>query len=68
MEPVLRREEKSVGQHLSAIFWIIVSAMRTQTKKFIVSSLLIFSQALFFNLVYYQYPDILANEFELSQS
>lgn len=53
---------------MSIIFWIIVTAMRKQKKKFIVSSLLIFSQALFFNLVYYQYPDILANEFGLSQS
>ena len=68
MEPAQRRENKSLGQHLSTIFWIIVSALRQQTKKFVVSSLLIFSQALFFNLVYYQYPDILANEFGLSQS
>ena len=29
---------------------------------------LIFTQALFFNLVYYQYPDILANQFGLDQS
>jgi MFS family permease len=29
---------------------------------------LIFTQALFFNLVYYQYPDILAHQFELDQA
>ena len=29
---------------------------------------LIFTQAFFFNLVYYQYPDILANQFQLDQS
>lgn len=29
---------------------------------------LIFTQAFFFNLVYYQYPDILANQFKLDQS
>lgn len=30
--------------------------------------MLIFTQALFFNLVYYQYPDILANQFGLDQA
>jgi len=34
--------------------------MTAHTKKFVVSFTLIFVQALFFNLVYYQYPDILA--------
>lgn len=32
-----------------------------------VSFILIFTQALFFNLVYYQYPDILSNKFNLNQ-
>ena len=38
------------------------------TRKFIVAFNLIFTQALFFNLVYYQYPDILASQFGLNQS
>ena len=33
-----------------------------------VSFTLIFTQALFFNLIYYQYPDILSSKFNLPQS
>jgi MFS family permease len=29
---------------------------------------LIFTQALFFNLIYYQYPSILSNQFHLEQT
>lgn len=36
--------------------------------KFVVSFSLIFTQAVFFNLVYYQYPDILKNQYTLTQS
>ena len=43
-------------------------ALRKHTRKFIVAFTLIFTQALFFNLVYYQYPGILANQFGLDQS
>lgn len=43
------------------------SALRKHTRKFFVAFTLIFTQALFFNLVYYQYPDILANQFGLDQ-
>lgn len=42
-------------------------AMTLHTKKFIVSFTLIFTQAFFFNLVYYQFPDILATKFKLDQ-
>ena len=41
--------------------------MTLHTKKFIVSFTLIFSQAFFFNLVYYQFPEVLATNFKLDQ-
>ena len=41
--------------------------MTLHTKKFIVSFTLIFSQAFFFNLVYYQFPEVLATKFKLDQ-
>jgi MFS family permease len=60
-------EGKTATDTIREILMLLVQAVRLHTKKFIVSSFLIFSQALFFNLVYYQYPDILANQYDLNQ-
>lgn len=47
---------------------LFYEAFTNHTIKFIVSFTLIFTQAFFFNLVYYQYPDILAKDYQLTQS
>ena len=60
-------EGKTATDTIREILMLLVQAVRLHTKKFVVSSFLIFSQALFFNLVYYQYPDILANHYDLNQ-
>lgn len=46
---------------------ILKEALTVHTRKFIVSFALIFCQAFFFNQVYYQYPDILAEKFGMNQ-
>ncbi len=47
---------------------IIGFTLRRRTRKFMVAFTLIFTQALLFNLVYYQYPHILGSQFGLDQS
>ncbi len=63
-----RQEDKTTREYCVEIVRIIWFALRRHTRKFMVAFTLIFTQALFFNLVYYQYPDILANQFGLDQS
>ena len=46
---------------------LLLEGITKHTRKFAVSFTLIFTQALFFNLIYYQYPDILSSKFGLSQ-
>ena len=53
--------------YISEILRILKEALTIHTRKFIVSFALIFCQAFFFNQVYYQYPDILAEKFGMSQ-
>ena len=59
--------EKGCWGYCSEILFLLLEGITKHTKKFIVSFSLIFTQALFFNLVYYQYPSILTNTFGLSQ-
>lgn len=58
---------KGVKGYCIEIMVLLKEGVIKHTKKFVVSFSLIFTQALFFNLIYYQYPSILANQFHLSQ-
>ena len=52
---------------MTEVIQLLKEALVKHTKKFVVSFSLIFTQAMFFNLVYYQYPAILSNKYALSQ-
>lgn len=59
---------RSFCSYALEIVTLLKEGFTKHTKKFIVSFALIFTQALFFNLIYYQYPDILSSKFNLPQN
>ena len=63
----MKQKNKTVWILCKEIVQLLKEGLFKHTKKFIVSFSLIFTQALFFNLIYYQYPSILANTFHLEQ-
>jgi MFS family permease len=60
-------QENTLKNIIVEIVFTVLKAIRKYKKRFFLAFFLMFSQAFFFNLVYYKFPATLEKEFKLGQ-